>query len=87
MKQSIDINKGTEYFEHKPLRCGLFEVMFGEISNYRIRMYDYELAKKYKPDNFAFTEDDVIMCQCFADLPEDWQRYALACIEKYFENN
>ena len=85
MKQSIDINKGVEYFEHEPFRCGLFEVMFGEISNYHIRMYDYELAKKYKPDIFTFTENDVLMCHRFVDLPEDWQRYALACIEKYFE--
>ena len=83
-KKELDLIRGAKFFEHEPFRCGLFEVMFGELSNYRIRMYDYELAKKYRPNYIVFSEDDVVRCQHFSDLPEDWQRYALACIDKYF---
>lgn len=81
------MNKGVFSFENEPFRCGLFEVMFGEISNFMIGMYEYELAKKYHPDINAFTENDVISCQHFDDLPTDWQQFALACIEKYFPDN
>lgn len=83
-KKELDLIRGAKFFEHEPLRCGLFEAMFGELSNYRIQMYDYELAKKYRPNYIIFSEDDVMRCQFFKDLPEDWQRYALACIDKYF---
>ena len=79
------MDKGSFYFEHEPYRCGLFEVMFGEISNYMIHKYDYALAKQFHPDIFTFTQEDVIACQHFYNIPEDWQQYALACIEKYFE--
>jgi hypothetical protein len=71
------------FFEQEPMRSRLFEIMFGEISNKNINMYDFDLAEKYMPDIKAFTVEDVLHCQHFDDLPDDWQRYALAFIEKY----
>ena len=66
-----------------PIWCLLMEVASGEISNYKIGMYDYELAKKYRPDIFRFTEDDLLRCEKVDDIPEDWLKYLYACIEKY----
>lgn len=80
-----DYAKGAEYFENEPMRCRLFEIMFGELSNLRIQMYDYKLAEKHRPNYVAFSEDNVMRCLHFDELPSDWQRYALACIEQYFE--
>lgn len=83
-KQDLVISK--EYFEHEPMRSYLFEEMFGEIHNRMYNIGDHEVADRCMPDIFAFTEDDVINCLRFDELPDDWQKFALACIEKYFEN-
>jgi hypothetical protein len=61
----------------------LMEVASGEISNYHIRKYDYELAEKYDPDTVRFSVDDLLSCGSVDDIPDDWQQYLYACIEKY----
>ena len=76
LKEIIDNRPG-------PLWCMLMEVASGEISNYHIRQYDYELAEKYHPDTFRFNVDDLLKCESVEDIPEDWRQYLYACIEKY----
>ena len=66
-----------------PLWCKLMETACGEISNYHIRDYDYELAEKYQPDTLSFSQNDLLRCECVDDIPEDWLQYLYACIDKY----
>lgn len=66
-----------------PLWCYLKEAMCGEVSNRLAQIGDYELAEKYQPDIFSFTQEDVMRCTDIDDLPADWRKLADACIEKY----
>lgn len=72
------------YFEKEPYRSRLFEAMFGEIHNRMYGVGEHDLADLYVPDIISFTENDVIRCMHLYDLPDDWQEYACACIDKYF---
>jgi hypothetical protein len=71
------------YNTDSPYWCWLKEEMLGEVSNRLNRIGDYELAEKYQPDIFSFTQEDVMQCTDIDDLPADWRKLADACIEKY----
>lgn len=66
-----------------PIWCWLMEEATGEIGNYMIRKWEYDLAEKYHPDIFRFTVDDLLNCDSADDIPEDWIKYLCACIDKY----
>lgn len=87
VKEKQDLCIAKEYFENEPLRSYLFEEIFGEIHDRKHNIGDHSLADKYMPDISAYTVDDVMHCLHFEELPKDWQRYTVKCIEKHFENN
>lgn len=71
------------YRAPSPFWCRVKEVALGEVSNWNIKRYDYELAEKYRPDQRAFSQYDVMQCDSIDKLPDDWRALAYACIEKY----
>ena len=73
--QRLLSNKGT------PEWCGLLEMVIGQIGNYMIRKWDYELAEKYHPDIFKFTVEDFMRAERVEDIPKDWLAYVYACME------
>ena len=66
-----------------PAWCNLLEVSFGEIANKLNDIGDYELAEKYHPNIFAFTEDDFMASTDATKIPKDWLAFVGACMEKY----
>lgn len=71
------------YKGNSPYWSRLKEVMCGEVSNRLQGIGDYELAEKYRPDIFRFTQLEVMQCTDIGDLPDDWRALADACIKKY----
>ena len=71
------------YASGSPYWSYLKEAMCGEVSNRIEGIGDYELALKYNPNIFSFTQEDVMKCTDINDLPDDWRKLADACIEKY----
>lgn len=74
---------GELYRAPSPFWCRTKEAALGEVSNWNIRQYDYELAERYQPDQRAFSQYDVMQCASIDDLPADWRALFEACIEKY----
>ena len=69
-------DKGT------PEWCALLELVTEQIGNYLIGEWDYDLAEKYHPDIITFTMDDFEASKTVEEIPEDWLRYAYACMER-----
>ncbi len=82
-----DLAKDTDisnmYQGTSPYWCRLKELMLGEVSNRLNQIGDYELAEKFKPDIFSFTQEDVMKCANIKHLPTDWKHFAFACMKKY----
>ena len=70
--------------EHKdtPQWCELLEEVLGQIANYMNRFGDYSLAEEYHPNLKQFSTSDFVMARSVEEIPEDWLKYAYACMEK-----
>lgn len=70
--------------EHKdtPQWCELLEEVLGQIANYMNRIGDYSLAEEYHPNLKQFSTSDFVMARSVEEIPEDWLKYAYACMEK-----
>lgn len=69
--------------KYDPNWSRLIEVAAGEISNYLEDIGDYSLVTEHMPDVMAFSVDDFINCSNVKEMPNSWQTYLEACVEKY----